>query len=42
MPSGPKDRVAPFLPFFWGIWNFRKNKSAAKSLLVHLSQPTSL
>jgi hypothetical protein len=31
--------VAPFLPYFWGIWNFGKNKSAAKSLLVHMSQP---
>jgi len=39
MPSGPKGRFAPFLPFFWGIWNFSKNKPAAKSLLVHLSQP---
>ncbi len=42
MPSGPKGRFAPFLPFFWGIWNFSKNKSAAKSLLVHLSQPSSI
>lgn len=39
MPAGPKGRYAPFLPYFWGIWNFGKNKSAAKSLLVHLSQP---
>ena len=38
-PAGPKGRFAPFLPYFWGIWNFGKNKSAAKSLLVHLSQP---
>jgi ABC-type glycerol-3-phosphate transport system substrate-binding protein len=42
MPSGPKGRFAPFLPFFWGIWNFSKNKSAAKSLLVHLSQPAAI
>ena len=42
MPSGPKGRFAPFLPFFWGIWNFSKNKSAAKSLLVHLSQPSAI
>jgi ABC-type glycerol-3-phosphate transport system substrate-binding protein len=42
MPSGPKGRFAPFLPFFWGIWNFGKNKSAAKSLLVHLSQPAAI
>lgn len=39
MPSGPKGRFAPFLPYFWGIWNFSRNKEAAKSLLVHLSQP---
>ena len=38
MPSGPKGRFAPFLPYFWGIWSFGKNKSAAKSLLVHLSK----
>ena len=38
-PAGPKGRFAPFLPYFWGIWNFSKNKAAAKSLLVHLSQP---
>ena len=38
MPSGPQGRFAPFLPYFWCIWNFGKNKSAAKSLLVHLSK----
>ena len=37
MPAGPKGRYAPFLPYFWGIWAFGKNKSAAKSLLAHLS-----
>jgi ABC-type glycerol-3-phosphate transport system substrate-binding protein len=42
MPSGPKGRFAPFLPFFWGIWNFSKNKPAAKSLLVHLSLPAAI
>ncbi|HMK81624.1 MAG TPA: extracellular solute-binding protein [Xanthobacteraceae bacterium] len=36
-PSGPQGRYAPFLPFFWGIWNFSKNIPAAKSLLAHLS-----
>src|SRR6201987_779256 len=36
-PAGPKGRFAPFLPYFWGIWNFSKNVPAAKSLLVHLS-----
>ena len=37
-PGGPAGRFTPFLPFFWGIWNFSKNKSAAKALLTHLSQ----
>jgi ABC-type glycerol-3-phosphate transport system substrate-binding protein len=36
-PSGPAGRYAPFLPFFWAVWGFSKNKSAAKSLLMHLS-----
>jgi ABC-type glycerol-3-phosphate transport system substrate-binding protein len=40
-PVGPKGRYAPFLPFFWGTWNFSKNQSAAKSLLAHLSQSSS-
>jgi hypothetical protein len=39
MPAEPKGRFGPFLPFFWGIWSFGKNKSAAKSLLRHLSTP---
>jgi ABC-type glycerol-3-phosphate transport system substrate-binding protein len=38
-PVGPKGRFAPFLPYYWGIWKFAKNKEAAKSLLTHLSQP---
>ncbi|QQS12225.1 MAG: extracellular solute-binding protein [Rhodospirillales bacterium] len=37
-PSGPAGRFGPFLPFFWGTWNFSKNQSAAKSLMVFLSQ----
>jgi len=41
-PAGPKGRFAPCVPFFWTIWAFSKNKEAAKSLLVHLSQPTSI
>lgn len=39
MPAGAKGRYSPFLPYFWGTWNFSKNKSAAKSLLMHISQP---
>jgi ABC-type glycerol-3-phosphate transport system substrate-binding protein len=41
-PKGPKGRFAPFLPFFWTIWSFSKNKEAAVSLLRHLSQPESV
>lgn len=40
-PVGPKGRYAPFLPYFWGIWNFSKNQSAAKSLITYLSQASS-
>jgi ABC-type glycerol-3-phosphate transport system substrate-binding protein len=42
MPAGPKGRFAPFIPNYWAIWNFSKNKSAAKSLLAHLSQPSAI
>jgi hypothetical protein len=24
-PAGPKGRYDPFLPYFWGIWNFAAN-----------------
>ena len=41
MPAGPKGRFGPFLPYFWGIWNFSKNMPAAKSLLAHLSTAAS-
>jgi ABC-type glycerol-3-phosphate transport system substrate-binding protein len=37
-PRGPKGRYQPYLPYFWGIWKFSKNKAAAKSLLLHISQ----
>ncbi|MBX9945156.1 MAG: ABC transporter substrate-binding protein [Reyranella sp.] len=40
-PAGPAGRFGPFLPFFWGTWNFSKNQSAAKSLMVFLSQKSS-
>lgn len=41
-PVGPKGRFSPFLPYFWNVWSFSKNKQAAKSLLMHLSQPDSV
>ena len=36
-PSGPNGRFRGSLPFFWGLWNFSTNKSAAKELLYHLA-----
>jgi ABC-type glycerol-3-phosphate transport system substrate-binding protein len=36
--KGPKGRFAPFVPYFWSVWNFSKNQPAAKSLLVWLSR----
>src|SRR5437667_4990688 len=41
-PAGPKGRFTPCIPYFWGIWSFGKNKSAAKSLLTHLSQAAAI
>ena len=40
--KGPKGRYAPFVPYFWGAWDFGKNQSAAKSLMVFMSQPSSV
>ncbi|MBV9251097.1 MAG: extracellular solute-binding protein [Acetobacteraceae bacterium] len=37
-PAGPKGRLVPHRPYFWGIWSFAQNKSAAKELIEHLSQ----
>jgi ABC-type glycerol-3-phosphate transport system substrate-binding protein len=37
-PKGPKGRFAPYIPYFLTAWNFGKNKEAAKSLIMHLSQ----
>ncbi len=42
MPKGPKGRLAPLLPRYQGLWNFSKNKSAAKSLLVHINKPDNI
>jgi ABC-type glycerol-3-phosphate transport system substrate-binding protein len=41
-PRGPKGRFQPYIPYFWTIWNFSKNKAAAKSLLLHLSSRSSV
>ncbi len=37
MPKGPRGRFVAMLPRFQGLWNFSKNKSAAKSLMLHVS-----
>jgi ABC-type glycerol-3-phosphate transport system substrate-binding protein len=36
MPRGPKGRFAPYLPFFYGVWSFGQNKTAAKELVHHI------
>jgi ABC-type glycerol-3-phosphate transport system substrate-binding protein len=36
-PKGPKGRFDPSGYYYWAIWNFSQNKSAAKSLLTYLS-----
>lgn len=38
MPAGPEMRPVAYLPYFWGIWSFSRNKPAAKALLEFLSQ----
>ena len=40
--AGPKGRYAPFVPYFWGVWNFSKNQSAGKSVIACLSQPSAI
>ncbi len=42
MPKGPKGRFVGQLPQFYGLWQFSKNKSAAKDLLLHISQRESV
>src|SRR5215213_744839 len=41
-PRGLKGRFDPTVPLFWGVWNFSKNISAAKSLLTFLGQRSSV
>ena len=41
-PKGPKGRFEPGLSFYWGIWKGSKNAAAAKSLLAHLSEKSSI
>lgn len=37
-PAGSAGRFTPYLPYFWGIWSFSRNKGAAKALLEYLSE----
>ncbi|MDQ2802477.1 MAG: extracellular solute-binding protein [Pseudomonadota bacterium] len=37
-PAGPKGRFIPYLGFYWGVWKFSRNKSAAKELIEYLMQ----
>jgi ABC-type glycerol-3-phosphate transport system substrate-binding protein len=41
-PRGPKGRMVPHRPYFWGIWDFSKATSAAKDILLYLSQRESV
>ena len=36
--AGPAGRFTPYLPYFWGVWSFSQNKSAAKELITFLMQ----
>ncbi len=37
-PAGPAGRYRGHWPYFWGIWKFAKNKSAAKELILYLQE----
>lgn len=37
-PAGPKERLMPYVPFYWGVWQFTKNKTAGKELIEYLSE----
>jgi ABC-type glycerol-3-phosphate transport system substrate-binding protein len=37
-PAGPKGRFMPYVPFYWGVWQFSKNKTAGKELIEWLSE----
>ncbi len=37
MPRGPNGRFRAVLPHFFGVWDFARNKPAAKALIRHLS-----
>lgn len=35
-PRGPHGRFIPARPYFWGVWSFSQNKTAAKELITWL------
>lgn len=37
-PAGPKGRFVPTQDYFWGVYNFSQNQSAAKELVEYLMQ----
>ena len=37
-PPGPKGRFVPTLSYFWGVYSFSPNKTAAKELIEYLMQ----
>jgi len=37
-PRGKAGRLVPHRPYFWGIWQWGQNKSAAKDLMAFISQ----
>ena len=42
VPKGPKGRFVGQLPQFYGLWQFSKNKAAAKELLTYISQKSAV
>ncbi len=39
VPRGPAGRFRALTSFFWGIWDFSENQSAARDLLRYAAQP---
>jgi len=42
LPGRSEGTVRALPSYYWSIWKFAKNKEAAKSLLLHLSQPDAI
>jgi len=37
-PRGPKGRLVPHRPYFWGVWSFAQNKTAGAEFIEYMSQ----